>query len=132
MGPIQNLYYALGEVTHAISKAGGITHKKAKKKLNKVLVEEFNQETLNFDPSDIISHVLEKDSMDATTAYNWAIKEIRLNKHFMTEKIKEHFIHVLQRTIKIFPPSTSKEVFLLDNFINEILAIKEEDVVSKV
>ena len=131
MGPVQNLYYALGEVTYAISKADGAIEKKDKKKLNDILVEEFNKKSLGFDPAAIIFHILEKDRMDATIAYNWAIKEIKSNSHYVNEEMKAHFIHVLQRVTKAFPPLTTKEQFLIDSFINEVSSIKGVSVFTK-
>src|ERR1035437_4650909 len=120
MSPIQNIYYALGEVTYAISKSDRANSKREKEKLKNILNEEFNKQSLDFDSAAIIFHILEKDSMDATIAYHWAMKEIKLNSHYMSEKMKEHFIHVLQRVAKAFPPVTTKEQFMIDNFIIEI------------
>ena|ERR1035437_673367 len=132
MGPVQNLYYALGEVIYAISKADGNIHKNEKAKLNKLFAEEFNGELLGFDSEAIISHILEKDRMDMIVAYNWAIKEIKINSHFLTKKIKDHFIHIIKRAVKEFPPSTSKELFLVDNFINTITTLQIDPVLENI
>ena len=129
MSPIQNIYYALGEVIYAISKANGTSQKK--EKLKNILVEEFNKQLLDFDPSAIIFHILAKESMEATTAFNWAIKEIKLNSHYVSEKMKKQFIHILQRVSQEFPPVTTKEQLLIDSFISEIKIIKGDSVFTK-
>jgi hypothetical protein len=69
--------------------------------------------------------------MDTTIACNWAIKEMKMNSHYVSEKMKEHFIHVLQRVAETFPSATTKEQFLIDNFINEIKTIKGDSVFTK-
>ena len=131
MGHIQNLYYVLGEVAYAIVKTDCTIQKKDKKKLTNILIQEFDKKSLDFDPAPIIFHIVEKDSMDATVACNWAIKEIKLNCHYVSEKMKEHFVHVLQRVAEAFPSVTSKEQFLIDHFISEIKTIKGDSVFTK-
>src|ERR1035437_4488 len=131
MGHEQNLYYALGEVAYAIAKTDGIVQKKEKEKLNHILLEEFNKQPLDLDSTAIVSHIVEKDRMDSAIACNWAIKEIKLNSHFVSKKMKEHFVHVLQRVTEEFPPVTAKDQFLIDHFINEIKTMKGDSVFTK-
>ena len=38
--------------------------------------------------------------MDSETTYNWAMKEIRTNSHYLSPEMKETFIRVMEKIAK--------------------------------
>ena len=86
MTPLQNLHLAIGELAYAIAKADGAIQKEERKKFHDIVAAELRCKDFDFDISDIIFQILEKDKYsDANTSYEWAMKEIKLNS--------EHFIY---------------------------------------
>lgn len=130
MTQIEQLYYALGEVAYAIAKADGTIQKEEKERLHDILEEEFQKHKPGFDLSEIIFQILKKDGMDSKTAYEWALKEIRLNSQYVSETLKLHFIAVIKKVAAAFPPVTRAERELIDDFIYQLKSIKGDPVFS--
>lgn len=131
MTPIENLYMALGELAYAIAKVDGSIQKGEKEKLHGILKTELDKHELNFDHTEIIFHILKKDAMNSKTAYEWALKEMRLNSHYVSEQLKQRFISVIKKVAEAFPPVTRQERELIDDFIYQVKSIKGDPVFSK-
>src|SRR5688500_20308943 len=88
MTPTENLYYALGEVAYAVAMSDGRIQKDEVNKLHGILLTELSigDETQNI--ADIIFHVLNKDHVDAQTAYESGMKQIWLNSHYLSPDLK--------------------------------------------
>lgn len=131
MTPVETLYMALGEVAYAIASADGKIQKEEKNKLHSILKEEFNNHGLSFDSSEIIFHILQKPDTDSKTAYEWALKNIQLNSHYVSESLKKKFISVIKKVAESFPPITKEERALIDDFIYRLKNVKGDPVFSK-
>lgn len=128
MTPIENLYYALGELAYAMAKVDGTVQVKEKDKLHGILIEEFGKHNSGIDVTEIIFSILKKDAIDAHKAYERAIHQIKLNSQYVSEPLKKHFIAVLQNIAVAYPPVIVEEHTLLSNIIDELKKIKGDDV----
>lgn len=131
MTPVQYLYYALGEVAYAIAKADGLVQKEEKEKFEKLLNTEFAKHNLDFDYASIIFQILKKDAMDPQTAYDWCLKQMRLNSQYVSETLKEKFIDTLKEVAKSYSPVTPQERGYIDDFIYQIKSIKGDPIFNK-
>lgn len=129
MTPEQNLHNAIGELAYAIARADGTIQKEERKKFHDIVAAELRCKDYDFDVADIIFQVLEKDKfIDSKTAYNWAMKEIRTNSHYLSPELKATFIKVIEKVAKSFPPVTKEETSLLEQFKNDIAPIHGDPV----
>ena len=129
MTPEQNLHNAIGQLAYAIAKADGAIQKEETKKFHAIVEAELRCKDYDFDVSDIIFQVLEKDKfIDSNTAYDWAMKEIKLNSHYLSPSLKETFIKVIEKVAKAFPPVTAEEHKLVERFKMDIAPIHGDPV----
>jgi uncharacterized tellurite resistance protein B-like protein len=131
MTPVENLYYALGELVFAIAKADGKIQKEEKEKLHDILHAEFKKHQTDLDVTEIIFHILQKDVVDARTAYDSCVKQIRLNSQYVSEQMKLDFIAVIVKVAQAFSPITSAEEKLINDFIAELDQIQGDPVFNK-
>ena len=128
MTPLQNLHYALGELAYSIARADGQVQEKERKKFHDIVAAELRCGDYDFDLTDIIFQIMEKEGVDAETSYNWAMKEIRLNGHYLSPELKALFIKVIEKVAKAYPPVTIQEQDILDKFRADIEAIHGDPV----
>lgn len=128
MTPTAHLHYAMGEIAYAMSGIDGKVQKEERKKFHDIVSAEIRCRHYNFDVSDIIYQVLDKDKQDPETAYNWGMHELRVNSHYLDPELKETFIRVAEKIAKAFPPVTEEEQKLLDRFRTDIGPLKGDPV----
>ncbi len=121
MTPLQNLHTAIGELAYAVACADGAIQKEEHEKFKAIVAAELRCNENNFDFSDIIFQILEKDKyVDVQTAYDWAMNEIRLNSHYLSPKLKETFVKVMEKMAEAYSPVTLEEMNLIDKFKKDI------------
>jgi len=118
--PIQNLHYAIGELAYAVARADGKVQPEERKKFEAIVEAELRCHDHDFDLSDIIFKIMDKDKHDSATVYNWAMHEIRTNSHYLSPKLKETFIRVMEKIAKAYPPVTESESKIIDRFKKDI------------
>ena len=129
MRPIQNLHSAIGELAYAIARADGTIQKEERQKFHDIVAAELRCKDYDFDISDIIFQILDKDKyIDSQTSYDWAMKEIRLNSHYLSPQLKETFVKVLVKVAKAYAPITYEEMGLLERFKKDIAPLKGDPV----
>lgn len=128
MTPIESLHYAIGELAYAVAKADGKIQKEEKEKFQSIVAAELRSKEYSFDITDIIFQLMSRDGMDSETTYNWAMKEIRTNSHYLSPQMKETFIKVMEKIAKAFAPVAPKEQAILDKFFKEIAGINGDPV----
>lgn len=132
MTPKENLHYAMGQLAYAIAKADGEVQKEEREKFARIVAAELRMHDQDFDVSDIIFKVMDDDKfISANDAYDWAMKQIRTNSHYLSPGLKETFIKVMQKVAKAYPPVTTDEVSILARFQNEIATIHGDPVYYK-
>ena len=128
MSPTQNLHYAIGQIAYAIARADGEVQKKERQKFHDIVAAELRCENYDFDISSIIFQILDKDKEDTDTAYDWAMKQIRTNGHYLSPQLKATFIKVIEKIAEAFPPVTDDERKLIVDFKNDIQLINGDPV----
>lgn len=116
MDSIQNLHYAIGELAYAVAAADGGLQKEEKEKFHAIVEAELRCHDYDFNVSDIIFQILSKEKSNAKTVYDWAMKEIRINSHYLSPQLKETFIKVMEKVAKAYPPVTVDEQSLIEKF----------------
>lgn len=120
MNAIENLHYAIGQLAFAVAFSDGKVQKEESENFHKIVMEELNNKAYDFDVSDIIFQVMEKDKMDSNTVYDWAMKEIKTNSHYLSPDLKEKFISVIEKIAGAHPPVTKEELLIIDRFNKDI------------
>lgn len=128
MTPKQSLFYALGELAYAIASADGAIQKEEKKTLHQILDKEFKNRQWDFDYSEIIFQILEKDKTNLKTAYDWSLKEIKTHSDYLNREMKEKFVNVIEKVAEAFPPITKEERKVIYDFIRELNALPDKKV----
>lgn len=129
MTPQQNLHSAIGKLAYAIACADGEVQKEERKKFQAIVAAELRCKDWDFDISDITFKMLEKEKfVDSKTSYDWAMKEIRLNSHYLSPEMKKTFVRVIEKIARSFPPVTSEETNLIEQFKRDIEAINGDPV----
>lgn len=129
MSPNENLHMAIGELAYAIACSDGLLQKEERQKFYKIVEAELRMKDYAFDVSDIIFRILDKERlMDAQTTYDWAMKEIELNSHYLSPQLKNTFIKVIEKVAKAYPPVTAEEKALIDRFKKDIAPIEGDPV----
>lgn len=128
MTPIQNLYYAIGELAYAVAFADGKIQKEEREKFHDIVAEELRSHDSDFDISDIIFKMLERDKRDSESVYQSAIHQIRLNSHYMSPGMKEKFVSVMEKIAEAYPMRTEEERNMIQQFKADMEPIKGDPV----
>lgn len=128
MTPVENLHYAIGELAYSVACIDGKVQNEEKKKFHSIVEAELRCKDSGFDISNIIFRLMEKDGTDPETTYDWAMKEIRLNSHYLSPELKKTFIRVMEKVAKAFLPVTSSEQKLIERFKKDIELIHGDPV----
>lgn len=128
MDNVQGLYYAFGQLAYAVAAADGAIQQEERNALHKLLASKFSDHNVDFDYSEIIFQILAKDHIKVHTAYEWAMKELKLNKHYLTEKKKSDFIEILQKIAESKKPVTIEEKNVISKFKEDIDPLKGDPV----
>ena len=129
MTSLENLHSAIGEMAYAMACVDGAIQKEERQKFHDIVAAELRCKDYDFDVSDIIFQILDKDKYaDTQTAYDWAMKEIKLNSHYLSPQLKTTFIRVMEKIAKAYPPITSQEASLLERFKKDIAPLQGDPV----
>jgi uncharacterized tellurite resistance protein B-like protein len=127
MTSLESLYYAIGEMAYAIAKVDGKVQREEREKFHDILKEELDDGNL-YDISDIVFQLFDRDKLDAQTAYEFALHQVRLNSHYVSPEIKDKFNRVMERVAEAHAPVTKEEREMIDNFKKEMKTIKGDPV----
>lgn len=128
MTPLENLHYAIGELAYAMACIDGKVQREERQKFFDIVTAELADKQNGFDVSKIIFEMMNKDKMDAETTYNWAMKEIKLYSHYLSPKLKQTFINVMETVAEAYPPVTAAEKSILERFKKDIEPITGDPV----
>ncbi len=120
MTPTENLHYAIGVIAYAIATADGEIQKQEREKFHAIVTAELRCKDYDFNLSDIIFQIMEKDHTSTEEAYNSAIKEIRINSHYLSPALKKTFVAVIEKVAKAFPPVVADEKSLIERFKKDV------------
>jgi len=120
MTSTQNLHYAIGELAYAVAFSDGKVQKEERQKFDNIIAAELRSKNYDFDVTDIIFKMLDKEKHDVETVYQWAMDEIKLNSHYLSPVLKQTFISIMEKIAKAFPPVTGEESQLIERFKKDI------------
>jgi uncharacterized tellurite resistance protein B-like protein len=123
MTPTQNLHYAIGELAYAVACADGSIQKEERQKFQDIVKSELEQGHHVFDIASIIFQIMDKDKVGLMLTYEMAMKQIRVNSHYLSPELKEKFIRVMERVAEAYPPVTSSEEEIVKRFKRDIAEI---------
>ena len=119
------LFYGLGQVAYAVAMADGKVQKEEAKKLNDIVVSNLEKSKINFDYTDTIFKLLEKDDVfDSKTSYEEGLKSIHLGGQHLTDELRELFINVVKEIAEAFPPHTDEEQEYTTQFSKDLEKVK--------
>lgn len=129
MTPVENLHYAIGELAIAVALADGEVQKEERDQFHKLVETELRNKYYAFDISDIIFKVMDKQQVSSTSdAYNSALKEIKMNSHYLSPELKATFIKVMEKVANAYKPVTINEMLLIEKFKEDIAPINGDPV----
>jgi uncharacterized tellurite resistance protein B-like protein len=129
MTSIENLHIAIGELAYAIARADGTIQKEEREEFHNIVTEGIRSGDNAMDISEIMFQVMGRDKFTNTeTAYDWAIKEIKMNSHYLSPELKATFIRVIEKVAKAYAPVTSEEKDLINRFKKDITPLKGDPV----
>jgi uncharacterized tellurite resistance protein B-like protein len=129
MTPVENLHYAIGELAIAVALADGEVQKEERDQFHKLVETELRNKYYAFDISDIIFKVMDKQQVSSTSdAYNSALKEIKMNSHYLSPELKATFIKVMEKVANAYKPVTINEMLLIEKFKEDIAPIHGDPV----
>jgi uncharacterized tellurite resistance protein B-like protein len=120
MTSTQNLHYAIGELAFAVAFSDGEVQKEEREKFENIIAAELRTKHYDFDIADIIFKILDKERLDAETAYQWAMSQIKLNSHYLSPELKQASVSIMEKIAKAFPPVTGEERNLIERFKKDI------------
>lgn len=118
--PLEDLYYALGQLAYAVARADGNIQNEEKMALQAVLVQEAREYGIEFANSSIIFELLQRDDTGVEKSYEWAMNEIRRNRQYFIPALQEKFIKILERVARAYPPVVEEEKRILERFKRDI------------
>lgn len=128
MNPVENLHYAIGQLAFAVAFTDGKIQKEEREKFQEIVAEELSHKDHGFDVSDIVFQIMGKDKMDSNTTYDWAMKEIKANSHYLSPELKQKFIKVMEKVASAYPPITTDESSIITRFKKDIEPIHGDPV----
>lgn len=131
MTALENLYYAIGELAYAIALADGEIQKEERLKFHNLVEAELRCKDYNFNVSDIIFQIIDKDKTSLQDAYDSAMKQIQVNSHYLSPELKATFIKVMEKVAKAYKPVTINEQNLIEKFKKDIEPITGDPVYYK-
>jgi uncharacterized tellurite resistance protein B-like protein len=116
MTPTENLHYAIGVLAYAVARADGEVQKEERDKFHSIVEAGLRCRDYDFNVSDIIFKVMDRDKSDAKDAYDWAMEQIRINSHYLSPSLKRTFISIMEKIARAYPPITIDEQHLIEKF----------------
>ena len=126
--PIENLYYALGELAFAVASADGSIQQEEKKRFQQIINDALKRQNYHYEISHIVFQLMNKEKPDTKTTYDWAMNVIKVNSHYLSPTMKETFIHVMKAIAEAYPPVTIDEKKVIDLFKKDIAPLKGDPV----
>ncbi len=121
MDGTERLYYALGELAYAVAMADGKVNPEERRKIHDIVVKEASCHNYNFDVSEIIFHILQKEKVfNVEESYELALKEINTYRNFLTDDMKAEFSAVLEKVARAFDSVTIGEKNIIERFRKDI------------
>lgn len=109
----RELYRAIAEVAYAIARAGDGLQAEEREQFYAII-----NKHLDFDSWSAISRfeILEEIHPDPNNAFEYALSEIRKNKHYLTPELKNHALEVVEAVAQAYQGKNIQELNLIERF----------------
>ncbi len=129
MNPIENIHYAIGELAFVMASADGKIQQEERKLFHDIVAAEIHHKDSNFDISDIIFQILDKDNLlDAESNYKGAMAILKTNSHYLSPELKATTIIIAEKIAKAFQPVTDTENKFLARLKQDIEPLKGDPI----
>jgi hypothetical protein len=116
----QSLFYGFGQIAYAVAQADGQVQREEREKLHSFLKNEIKNMDADFDYTDIIFQLLDKEHINFETSYKWGIDAMKLGSHKLTFQLKWEFLEILCKVAESYPPSTDRENEIIARFTKDL------------
>lgn len=115
----QNIYYALGILAYAIAKSDGEVQDEEREEINRIANDEMGY-AIDFQYADIIFQLLERDKLGFENVYEWAIRELKKGRHYLSPEIKQQLISTIEKIAEAFDGISQEENSIITRFKNDL------------
>lgn len=112
----EHLFYGLGMIAYAVAYADGDIQASERNELRDIINVWAESIDSDFDVSEIIFSVLTKTKPSLQEGFDTGMKQIELGSHHLNERLKEHFVYLIQDIAHAFPPVTAEEEEVVKRF----------------
>ena len=130
MGPVEEIYYGLGEICYAVTRGEKTNSSKKTEVFHKILEDEFKGQKAEFDAAEIIFQILERGEVAPKTAFQWGLHELKLHSQYLSDSLKQHVISIVNKMASAFQPAGAQAKSFIQNFCQEINSIHGDPVFS--
>lgn len=121
MNAKEHVYYALGELVYAVTKADGEVQPAETEKLKEIVRTAVKHKNHDFDITEIIFSVMSQgQNLDVETTYEWAMKELKTFKREITDEMRQNFVSIIEKVAMAYEPVTVHEKNIIDKFRKDI------------
>ncbi|MFL5753580.1 MAG: hypothetical protein ACJ76F_09245 [Bacteroidia bacterium] len=128
MTPTEGLHYALGEIAYAVARSDGTVQREEREKFQSIVEAEVRSKDYDFEVSEIIFKMLDKEKARTEQAYKSGMDMLKLNSHYLSPHLKNTFCMILEKIAKAYPPVTRDEQQILDRFRADIAPLEGDPV----
>lgn len=116
-------FYGIGILAYVVAASDGEIQQRERRELMEVIHDWSENIEVEFDVAEIIFSILTKSKHTDELTYDRGLQYILKGKDYMTNKLKEKFVFLLQDVAHAFPPVTEGEKAIVSRFEKDIKAI---------
>lgn len=116
MNPTESLHYAIGEIIYAVASADGQVQREERSRLQELIETELQRHHYDYDITDIIFQLLDKQHRKPVESYEWGMNQLRANSHYLSPALKAAAIAMMEKIAEAFGGVTKEENALLLRF----------------
>lgn len=120
----EGLFYGLGLIAYAVAKADGVVQVSEKKELHELISTWSEDLEVNFDVTEIVFSIVNKQNQSSEQGYELGMKYIERGKEFLTVRLEELFIYLIQDVSRAFHKASIQENELVTRFSNDLAALR--------
>lgn len=120
----QRLFYALGQLIYCIALADRDIQQEELDKVHTLIGDLSENVNPDFDLAEIVILLQHKQKVSTENAYQWALQEIKLSRHYFDQNLRDDYFFILEEVAKSFNGIEPEEESLINRIkddVNQIL-----------
>lgn len=113
-------FYGLGIIAFAMAQSDGAVQHRERRELMNIVKDWSERHDVDFDVAEIIFTLLSKNKANEVLTYEKGMEYIRKGKQSISAQMVEKFIFLINDVAHAFPPVTSEERTMLENFSHDM------------